>query len=525
MSTVNVPRWGRRDIAAVVCVAALALVLRLPQLGEPLWVDELHTGWVVTHGLDDLADHAQAGNQSSLWFYLPWLTMRWGQSAIWLRLPSIIAGLAVLPLLYSVTQRLTNSSLAALATTLLAALDSRFAFYGVEARAYGCVQCFALLHFAAWLARERQTPQPPASHWLGIPRGVESAAWIGSGVILFYLHYTTALLLVAEASYDAIFLLVRRDAAVLKRRLAEYTLLALACLPAAAHLRGIAQHREDWSQTLAADTLTSIVPWYLQIAAPATVLIASVALRCCQRRRPLIKLPDGWTCLRLGLWIAIPCLAALAATHFGLAQLLRYRYLIGAMTLVPVIAAIALAILPHHMGRVMFTVTVVALSAFEHPGLSQWRRGGGWPAERTESWDGLVARINANNTENARPILVCPALVEDRRLSPTADAPRPPKSLIEFCRFPLESLYRLENRSAPVIPLPTLTQPRLTDRVRTQLRESSGAWLVARGDEELARYIVRQLSRELRNERRTPIIKQIDSFGGVTLVELSWRQR
>ncbi|MFO0817240.1 MAG: hypothetical protein U1A77_04825 [Pirellulales bacterium] len=521
MSTVSSPPWSRFDLACLIGVLLLAFALRVPQLGEPLWIDELHTGWVVIHGLDDLPDHAWAGNQSSLWFYLPWLTTRWHTSAIALRLPSIIAGLAVLPLLYEIARRVTGSSLAALAAALLAALDSRFAFYGVEARAYACVQCFALLHFAAWLYRDVNSAHDAARKTIAIPGGISSTAWIGSGVALFYLHYTTALLLVAELIFDAV--AVRRDSALLRRRIFEYALVAIACIPAAAHLRTIAQHRDDWSQTLAADTLTSIVPWYLQLAAPAVVLITSLALRWFQRRRPLFQPPKFEPTLRLVLWITIPCLAALLATHFGIAQLLRYRYLIGAMTLVPLVAAIALAILPHQLGRVMFLFTVVALATFEHPGLSQWRRGAGWPAERTESWDKLVARINESRAESTRPVLLCPALVEDRRLAPTDETPRPSKTLVEFCRFPLESLYRLDDRSTPIIPLPTLTQPRLTARSRQQLGESSGAWLIARGDENLARYIVRQLNRELRDARRTPRIQKIESFGGVTLVELSWQ--
>ena len=87
-------RLGRTCLLAA--VVGLAFWLRIVQVGESLWLDELHTAWVVADGTQQLVPRAAIGNQSPVYFALVWpFTKLAGMSEFWLRLPSVLAGVAL----------------------------------------------------------------------------------------------------------------------------------------------------------------------------------------------------------------------------------------------------------------------------------------------------------------------------------------------------------------------------------------------------------------------------------------------
>ncbi|MFO0870186.1 MAG: glycosyltransferase family 39 protein [Pirellulales bacterium] len=500
--------WSRIEAAALALVLLVSIGLRAPLAREPLWVDELHTGWVVTHGLDDLPAHARAGNQSPLWFYLPWLSTRLAENAFCLRLPSLLAGIALPLLIYGAARRLLGSPPAALLAALLAALDPQFAFYATEARGYSWVQALAVLHLTAWLtghADQFSTRQ--------------RILWIATGVALFYLHYTTALILAAELAWDTLTLLTRPSSPGTTRRAIDYLLVALSCLPTIPHLRSIAGHRTDWSQALTADSAWTLFPWYSHLLAPLILGLVLTAWRWKSGRQPVCWLPRARLVAGLGVWIVGPWLIALICTSTDTAQLLRYRYLIASATALPLIAALAFVSLPESVSRLSLATLVVILAGYHHVPFRQWLSTGSWPLERSEFWELAVDRLNAAPRSDT-PVLLCPALVEDRRLARTPSAAEPPESLVDFCRFPLDSLYRLTTPASRVHPLATLERPRLSTVVRDQITAARGARLVVRGDAELARHIVRELAWELAAAQRTVAARPATTLGQVTIVEL-----
>src|SRR5438552_16858982 len=84
----------------------LAAFLRLWHIQESLWVDELHTSWCLQGGLDEVAERATIGNQSPLYFYLMWaITSLLGESELTLRLPSLVAGIALPGAAYLLARR------------------------------------------------------------------------------------------------------------------------------------------------------------------------------------------------------------------------------------------------------------------------------------------------------------------------------------------------------------------------------------------------------------------------------------
>lgn len=531
----------RRLVGALAILVVLAAALRWPLASEPLWVDELHTSWVVGQGSERLAENARDGNQAPLWFYLPWLTTRGAEvdgrvnaTNPWrLRLPSLLAGLAVPLLTYAAARRLTGLAGPAVFAAALAALDPRFAFYATEARAYATLQVVALLHLICWLA----TRTPSMSMFR---HRVWRAAWIATGGLMFYTHYTTALVLVAETLADFGWLAIARvyraedqSAAPMspsrtvqfRRLLLDYCLLLTACLPALPHLNSVASHRADWSRTLSADDPWTMFDWYGMALVPLAVVVATTLQRLWLGHRPRARGVELFPVGRIALMIVVPWLLAWIATACDIAQVLRYRYLIVSATLLPMVPAIALAALPRRAAQGLLVAIVLTVIVARHDMLRPWLETGVWPSQRDERWSALIERLNGLLTEKRVPVLLFPALVEDHRLKvdEREEASESRERLVRFCRFPLDTYASRLPSDTAILPLATLASPRLAAATVEQLQKRGGGLIVVRGDGELAAYLVRQLTAELSRQGLRMTSAAPESHGNLRLIAFTLR--
>ena len=208
-------------------VLTVGLVARSAQMRESLWLDELHTAWTISDTLAEVTPRARMGNNSPLYFYLPWLTTRWlGMSEVAIRLPSLLTGVALIGVVYGVAYSWTGHRSMALMAAALAALDRNFLFYSLESRPYVLVQLLGLLHVVVF--------------WRLIcrPSVRLRAVWIVGAILLFYLHYTAALLIPAQLGYYLIARFVLRDEVSYRwhQLLMDLGLVVLACLPASTRL-------------------------------------------------------------------------------------------------------------------------------------------------------------------------------------------------------------------------------------------------------------------------------------------------
>ncbi|MFM7074139.1 MAG: hypothetical protein ACKO38_20320 [Planctomycetota bacterium] len=554
-------RSRRRVLAALLFISLLAAALRWPLAHEPLWVDELHTSWVVGQGSAQLPANARAGNQSPLWFYLPWLATRVSSASdaatnLWLlRLPSLLAGLAIPWLVYVVARRLTGQATPALFAAALAALDPRFAFYATEARAYATVQLLTLIHFLCWMAARgligpitsatNASVDAPTRFWAS--KNFWRIAWIATGGLLFFTHYTTALVFVAEALADFGIL---ATAAIRKRQdrgnstqppqsffaslsglLVEFVLLLAVCLPAIPHLNTVASHRSDWSRTLSADDPWTMFDWYGMAIAPLAVVAVTAIQRSCSKQWPWLrplKLAAAW---RLGVWILVPWLVAWTATAFEVAQLLRYRYLIASATMLPFVAALSLSALPRRAAQMVMVAIVLTVVIARHEMLRPWWETGQWPAQRDERWPELVERVGGLLATKRVPVLLFPALVEDYRLKVveedsggTAAEREARERLVRFCRFPLDAYASRLPAETAVLPLSTLASPRLDTATLGQLAQRGGGLIVIRGDDQLAAYLMRQLTAELARNGIRLTAASPESYGNLQLIAFTARR-
>lgn len=169
-------------------IAAAGALLRLWGLGrESFWHDESWT-WALLQGgpVDVLVRLAKEDAHPPLYFLLMWPLGALGASEAWLRLPSALAGIAAIPLLFRVVRRLGGDR-AGLAAALFLALSPFAVKYSREARSYAVLflLCLAALDLLLTL-RER----PGSKAW--VPLGLVAGA-------IPLVHYLGALYLVGLA--------------------------------------------------------------------------------------------------------------------------------------------------------------------------------------------------------------------------------------------------------------------------------------------------------------------------------------
>jgi hypothetical protein len=182
-----------RAVAPVAAITLLALLLRLPGLDESVFGDELFTYEIATRpGFGDMLDGVTGSLEISppLYFALAWICAKLGDPHVWIRVPALVAGVALVPAAYALGVR-TVGRTAALVGAALLALSPFAIFYSAEARAYSLAALFVVLAALALL---------PAAERGGCWRwGLFALAACAA----LYSHYTAAFALAAEVGWAA----------------------------------------------------------------------------------------------------------------------------------------------------------------------------------------------------------------------------------------------------------------------------------------------------------------------------------
>src|SRR4029079_13021536 len=121
-----------------------------------------------------------------LFFVFAWASSKLGSNPEWLRLPSLLAGTASIPLLYLVGKRLLGRA-DAVGAAALVALSPFMIYYSTEARAYSLMIFFLIVSTLALL---RALAGRGTGWW--IVYALASAA-------AMYSHYTASFPLLAQA--------------------------------------------------------------------------------------------------------------------------------------------------------------------------------------------------------------------------------------------------------------------------------------------------------------------------------------
>lgn len=433
----------------------------MPQLGESLWVDELHTSWVVADGPGPIWQRAQAGNQSPLYFYLIWMVVSlWGHSIATLRFLSLAAGLGLIAASYGVARKWSRSSECGLWTALIAACNADCIFYSQEARPYALLQLATVLHADLFIRLWRRPTK--GRRW----------AFVLGGAGLFYLHYTAALVLVAQGICLLTWSSWRRRAGPYGPRhyLADALVMVLLISPMAPHVAHIAQVRDHWARIVSGwPGLQMQATLGVLVALPVAALLLGAWWRLPRRSFRFTARPGVWAVV----WWLVPWAAAAVTTWSGLASLLMVRYLVGALAGLIVFAGVSTGAFrsPHWrrwLGGCLLCGTVAAGGM-----VPQWLHDGRLLGARQEDWRAAVAWLTERAEAAPLPILLAAGLLEDRQL-PEADSP----ALSNYCAFPLRGLYRVDGPA--IEPIATVIPSRLNARQRQLARQHGGVWVVVR---------------------------------------------
>ncbi len=345
----RLPAWW--PLAALIVLAA---ALRLSTLDEQsFWYDEAFTPVHVLHGglgatLRAVSRHE---NTPPLWYLLAWVDERlFGDGALALRLPSALAGILTVPVVWAIGRRLGGFR-AALIAAAIVAVNPLFVWYSQEARAYGL---FVLLSAVAMLCFVRALQAPT--------RG-RLAAFALAGALALLTHYFAVFLLVPMA----LWLLAdrgRRRAAL--PALGALALVGLALIPLISAQGG---HGTQWIGRWALSSRLQAIPQYYLtgysgaplghgvealIVLPILLGAGLGAWRLWPRAHasdgaPSSHPPRAWSLAgpRRGAWVALSIagfgvLAPIVLVVFG-ADYLAPRNLVGAMIPLSVLLAILLA--------------------------------------------------------------------------------------------------------------------------------------------------------------------------------------
>ena len=491
---------------ALAIVAALALLLRAVTAGQSLWVDELHTAWSVDGTLGQVVARARAGNQPPLYFWLVWFVTRVvGTSEISLRLPSLLAGSASVVVAASMVRHATGSWRLAGLTSLLVAVDPQAVDFAREARPYACVQLLALLQVACFVRLHRG-----GAWWI-------RPAWVVLSWAMFFTHYTSALLLLAEATFLVLAWPVRswqlrRDAA---GWLLDFLLCAAGMVLAASPLGEIAGSSRQLGSVRAAGRLDA------DAATVCGARVRRLAGRCvgiagCRvaLARPSLERasPDRRDAALRACWYLVPVFAAWLATQQDWARLFFRRYLI-VVGLVPMMTSGVLGtLLPPGRTRAVYIVSVLLIVGVWLVSVQPLTGDSAWWQHRHEDWRAAVAWINSESTEPHLPVYLRPGLIEDDALRSRDDP-----ALAEYCRFPLAGIYRLQIDPSSIVVLPSTRSWELAEDEQRPLRQAGGAWFVLRQRPPQAKDTMRQLQQFLTAQGCPLHVRSERVFGNVTV--------
>jgi mannosyltransferase len=235
-------RWW--PLAALVVLAAALRLATLDQ--QSFWYDEAFTPVHVLHsGLGPtLRAVVHHENTPPLWYLLAWADARlFGDGELALRLPSALAGILTVPVVWAIAARLAGRRAAVIAAAIVA-VNPLFLWYSQEARAYGL---FVLTGALAMLCFVRALDEPSARRM---------AAFALAGALALLTHYFAVFLLVPMALW------LLRDAAHRRTALAAAGALVavgLALLPLISAQGG---HGTQWIGRWALSSRLQAIPQY-----------------------------------------------------------------------------------------------------------------------------------------------------------------------------------------------------------------------------------------------------------------------
>lgn len=348
----------------------------MPGLQREFWLDEYATAWVVEAGFAPNFERAWMNNLPPTFFLIARVSVElFGYSEAGLRIPSIAAGVLLVPVLYFLARRMSVSRPLAAIASLFAAIDPSLIEISLEARPYAIVQLVAARQVYAFLEIvDRDAPS-------GAGRAVPTATFALLTTLCVYLHYLAALILLPEGLY-CLYLLATQDRREAMRRigatLAGLGLVAIVCLPLVGHLRHLIAARADLGSFVGTRPFWYAlgrfrILYYLYLPLPVAML-AQFAPRRREKPEPapcdssslfsIFAARPGCYVIFCLLWLFSPNLFVMASTHSDLARLDVPRYVSVAAVAPLLITITTCTLLTTRIAKVAMVAMVFAALHF-----------------------------------------------------------------------------------------------------------------------------------------------------------------
>jgi len=180
------------DWLAVGLLMLVAFRLRVSQLQQTLIGDEVSTYQdIVGHSFGSVLStvHTGAENSPPLFFLLAWFGAKLGDATVWIRVPSLLAGTAAVPVVYAIGRE-TMGRVGGLIAAAIMALTPFAVYYGIEARPYATMSFFVAVSTWALL---RAVRADGVRWWVLYTLSATAAA---------YCHYTSVFVLGVQAIWS-----------------------------------------------------------------------------------------------------------------------------------------------------------------------------------------------------------------------------------------------------------------------------------------------------------------------------------
>ncbi len=181
-------------ILFAIILLGLALRLFILSYRGSLWFDEAFSVHFASMDIGRMLSYLRFENNPPLYFILLHFWMRiFGNSELAVRMPSMIFGVAGIPLVYALGKRLHNST-AGMFAAFLTAISSFQVFYSTETRMYSLYMFLAILLAYLFISEKKNRPLPP-SLFLSLSIfftmsalvWVHTTAWLIVGAFVLYL--------------------------------------------------------------------------------------------------------------------------------------------------------------------------------------------------------------------------------------------------------------------------------------------------------------------------------------------------
>ena len=337
-----------------------------------MWVDEMGTAFVVTHGAKDPSLAVAPQVPASVYYVLPRMSTRiFGTSEIAYRLPSVLALGGALLLVGLLAKRLVHRDAGWFAVFACLALKG-FDYQAADARPYAlgtAVACGALWFLVRWFDRGR---------WPDAVLFVAGAALLWRVHLLYWPFYLVFAIYAAMHGW--------------RRALPLFVAVALLLIPVAAKAWAL---RRD----AGLHVMTALPGWraLLDSLKPGLVAVMAVGALFWRRR----KLEVSSAALILAWWLTVP-LALFAFSRATGTSVFLERYLSLSLPGVALAATVAIALwLPEKCWRMAaLVVGIVALST-----LGWWNVA--WPPHHPSDWRGAAMAVS-RAADAGTPVL-CPS--------------------------------------------------------------------------------------------------------------------